>query len=110
MESQTLELSKTRKDLLKQERDIKETLEKSEKKAEKDAKTAQDKIEDFQGQIKYLNESMGNMKVDHDLQLEKLKKEKDQDGSTHNIGKFTTFFCEGPSFGQARALGYLTQC
>ena len=71
---------------------LKETLEKSEKKAEKDAKTAQDKIEDLQGQIKYLNESMGNMKVDHDLQLEKLKKEKDQDGSTHNIGKFTTFF------------------
>ena len=26
-------------------------------------------------QIKYLNETMGNMKVDHDLQLEKVKKE-----------------------------------
>ena len=26
---------------------------------------------------------MGNMKVDHDLQLEKMKKEKDHDGSAH---------------------------
>ena len=40
-------------------------------------------IEDLQGQIKYLNESMGNMKVDHDLQLEKMKKEIDYDGSSH---------------------------
>ena len=40
-------------------------------------------IEDLQGQIKYLNESMGNMKVDHDLQLEKFKKERDHDGSSH---------------------------
>ena len=32
-------------------------------------------IEDLQGQIKCLNESMGNMKVDHDSQLEKMKKE-----------------------------------
>ena len=28
---------------------------------------------------------MGNMKVDHDLQLEKMKKEKDHDGSTHIV-------------------------
>ena len=27
---------------------------------------------------------MGNMKVDHDLQLEKVKKEKDHDGSAHD--------------------------
>ena len=39
----------------------------------------------LKGQIKYLNDSLGNMKVDHDLQLEKLRKEKDQDGSTHYV-------------------------
>merc|ERR1711956_107043 len=83
-EIQATELTKVRKDFHKLERDSKDTLEKSEYKSKKDLQTSNTKIEDLQGQIKYLNESMGNMKVDHDLQLEKVKKEKDHDGSAHD--------------------------
>merc|ERR1712156_1194662 len=82
-EVQATELTKVRKDFHKLERDSKATLEKTESRAKKDLQAANTKIEDLQGQIKYLNESMGNMKVDHDLQLEKMKKEKDHDGSAH---------------------------
>ena len=84
-DSQTLELTKIKKELHKVERDSKYALEKSESDSKREINAAATKIEDLQGQIKFLNESMGNMRVDHDLQLEKLRKEKDQDGSSHTV-------------------------
>ena len=84
-DSQTLELTKIKKELHKVERDSKYALEKSESDSKREISAAATKIEDLQGQIKFLNESMGNMRVDHDLQLEKLRKEKDQDGSSHTV-------------------------
>merc|ERR1712018_632346 len=84
-DSQTLELTKIKKELHKVERDSKYALETSESDSKREINAAATKIEDLQGQIKFLNESMGNMRVDHDLQLEKLRKEKDQDGSSHTV-------------------------
>merc|ERR1712037_478073 len=59
-EVQAAELTKIRKDFHELERDSKDTLEKSEYEIKKDIQTVNTKIEDLQGQIKCLNESMGN--------------------------------------------------
>jgi len=75
MKTKTNKIDELCKQLLQQEQSHKEFMRKKDSQLEEDIKAMETKIEEAKNQSVYLKDQMGSMKVENDLQIQKLKME-----------------------------------